>query len=203
MTLQNRVTPFGEIVADPARGTLMGNRGGRIHDPATRELGNRRWASRAWIACVLEFKERHRPVMGEGYTELFFLDEVTALAAGHRPCYECRRQDAKAFAVAWAAAHGLPSPPRAGVMDVVLHAERRADRETAASDLPDGAMVTDSSTPFAMRSGRLMPWNPDGYGEPVPATQSMELLTPPAIVKVLASGYRPRWHPSAGWPVAA
>jgi len=97
MPLQNRVTPFGELIVTPARGTLMGNRGGRMHaDHKT--LGSRRWASRQWICCVLAFKGRHRQVWGEGSTELFFLDEVTALAAGHRPCFECRREDAERFA---------------------------------------------------------------------------------------------------------
>ncbi len=92
MPLQNRVLPDGQIVAHSARGAFMGNRGGRFHDPETRTLTTRRWASRQWIICVLDFKHRHREVMGHGYTELFFLDEVTALAAGHRPCFECRRQ---------------------------------------------------------------------------------------------------------------
>ena len=93
MPLQNRVTPFGDIIATPARGLFMGNRGGRIHDDA-RRLGRRRWASATWICCRLQFKDRHRAVWGESYTELFFLDEPTALAAGHRPCFECRRADA-------------------------------------------------------------------------------------------------------------
>jgi len=100
MPLQNRVTPFGDLVATPVRGTLMGNRGGRIHKD-DRVLGPRRWASRQWICCVLAFRGRHRRVWGDGYTELFFLDEPTALAAGHRPCFECRRQDAIAFAACW------------------------------------------------------------------------------------------------------
>ncbi len=96
MPLQNRVTPFGELAVTPARGTLMGNRGGRIHSDS-RTLGRRRWASRQWICCVLKFKNRQRDVWGRYYTELFFLDEVTAFAAGHRPCFECRRKDAEQF----------------------------------------------------------------------------------------------------------
>ena len=113
--LANRVDPSGAIQAVAARGTLMGNRGGRIHlaaDPETGEgprLGRRRWASRQWICCVLAFKGRRRQVMGPGYTELFFLDEATALAAGHRPCFECRRAEALAFAEAWADAAPLLS----------------------------------------------------------------------------------------------
>ena len=97
MTLQNRVTPFGDLTIAPARGLLMGNRGGRLHD-ARRQWGARRWASKQWICCKLDFNNRHRTVWGNSYSELFFLDEVTAFAAGHRPCFECRRKDALAFA---------------------------------------------------------------------------------------------------------
>ena len=122
MTLQNRVTPFGDIIATPARGLFMGNRGGRIHD-AARRLGRRRWASTQWICCRLHFKDRHRSVWAESYTELFFLDEPTALAAGHRPCFECRRADAMAFAAAWARGGARP---KAADMDRVLHRERLA-----------------------------------------------------------------------------
>ena len=106
MPLQNRVSPFGELFAASARGTLLGNRGGRIHRD-DRTLGKRRFASRQWICCVLEFKGRRRKVWGDSYTELFFLDEPTALAAGHRPCFECRRAEARAFADAWARGQDL------------------------------------------------------------------------------------------------
>ena len=106
MPLQNRVTPFGELVAVPARGTLFGNRGGRFHTDA-KTLSARRWASRQWICCMLDFKGRQRDVWGRFYTELFFLDEPTVLAAGHRPCFECRRKDAEKFAEQWRAAHRL------------------------------------------------------------------------------------------------
>src|SRR5262245_10377094 len=124
MPLQNRVTPTGEIIADPARGTLMGNRGGPLHRP-DQTLGARRWVSKAWICCRLEFKGRRRQVMSPGkYTELFFLDEATALAAGHRPCFECRRAEAEQFARLWAKVHGAHDRARAGDMDRVLHAER-------------------------------------------------------------------------------
>src|SRR5438034_9390541 len=123
MPLQNRVTPLGELVAVASRGLFMGNRGGRIHRN-DRTLGTRRWASRAWICCVTRFKGRHRTVWGHGYTELFFLDEPTALAAGHRPCFECRRRDALAFAEHWRQAFRLRARPSAGDMDERLHAER-------------------------------------------------------------------------------
>ena len=127
MPLQNRVTPFGELVAVPARGTLFGNRGGRFHTDA-RTLTARRWASRQWICCVLDFKGRQRDVWGRFYTELFFLDEPTALAAGHRPCFECRRKDAEAFAEYWRAARRLRRRPYAFEMDEVLHGERLRGR---------------------------------------------------------------------------
>src|SRR5262249_5883937 len=105
MPLQNRVTPFGALVATSARGTIYGNRGGRFHRD-DRTLGTRRWASRQWICCVLSFKGRRHEVWGRRYTALFFVDEVTALAAGHRPCFECRRAAATAFAEGWAQTKG-------------------------------------------------------------------------------------------------
>src|SRR5579862_8165650 len=129
MPLQNRVTPFGELVAVPARGTLFGNRGGRFHTDA-KTLTARRWASRQWICCVLDFKGRRRDVWGRFYTELFFLDEATALAAGHRPCFECRRKDAQAFAEAWRVATGAADPPSADEMDWVLHDQRCSGRSS-------------------------------------------------------------------------
>src|SRR5688572_8436312 len=123
MPLQNRVDPFGELIATPARGLFMGNRGGRIHTNE-QTLTSRRWASRQWICCVLDFKGRQRDVWGRYYTELFFLDEPTALAAGHRPCFECRRKDAIAFAECWQRAANLEASPLAPEMDKVLHAQR-------------------------------------------------------------------------------
>jgi hypothetical protein len=143
--LQNRVTPFGKLIATPVRGLFMGNRGGRFHTDA--KTLARRWASRQWICCVLDFKGRHRDVWGRFYTELFFLDEVTALAAGHRPCFECRRSDAERFAETWRRAQGLRARPSAGDMDQVLHRERldgRAKRlhRRDIGDLPDGAFVS-------------------------------------------------------------
>src|SRR5215510_5847359 len=128
MPLQNRVTPEGEIIATRHRGLMMGNRGGAFHLP-DKTLAPRRWATRQWIACVLEFKGRHREVMQPNrYTELFFLDEATALAAGHRPCFECRRADAERFADLWAKIQNGDERARAPAMDEVLHAER-VDRD--------------------------------------------------------------------------
>jgi hypothetical protein len=201
MALQNRVDPFGALIATPARGTLFGNRGGRFHRD-DRTLGRRRWASRQWICCVLAFKQRHHHVWGRGYTDLFFLDEVTALAAGHRPCFECRRADAQAFAVAWARA-GRSEIPRAPQMDVVLQAERldgRAKRQHRMrfDDLPDGAFVALDDAAFAVRGRTLLRWSPSGYADTRARPRgTADVLTPPSIVAVLRAGYRPRWHPSA------
>jgi hypothetical protein len=199
--LPNRVDPFGRFVAHPARGFLMGNRGGRLHDPATRQLGRRRWTSKVWIACALDFRGRRRSVWGEGYTELFFCDEVTALAAGHRPCFECRRADAHAFRDALRA-QGLPAA-KAGDIDTRLHAERLSPRKAFAADaLPDGTMVSpDGVTAFALRGDRALPWSPAGYGTPISRPRGMViLLTPPTSVAALAAGYPPAWHPSAVAP---
>ena len=204
--LPSRVDPFGNLFADSSRGLFFGNRGGRFHRD-DRTLGLRRWVSRTWICCRLEFKGRHRNVWGKSYTELFFLDEPTAFAAGHRPCFECRRADAKAFAAAFAAGHGLSAVPRAPEMDRVLHAERLEGRgkrrhRLAIDDLPDGAMFAFADEPgtiFAMRSAWLLPWGPTGYGAPRPRPRGLvvDVLTPPGLLAALRAGYRPSWHPTA------
>ncbi|PSC04573.1 hypothetical protein SLNSH_12380 [Alsobacter soli] len=204
MPLQNRVLPDGSIVADPSRGTLMGNRGGRIHDPATRTLGRSRWTSQAWICCELAFKDRLRPVFGSGYTELFFCDEVTALAAGHRPCVECRRKDAHAYRDAAVRGLGLGETPLFPLLDRRLHAERldgRAKRihALAAEALPDGAMLRDRAGRFlALTGDRALVWSPAGYvgAEPRPSG-NVDVLTPPTTLAALGANFRPRWHPSA------
>jgi hypothetical protein len=182
----------------------MGNRGGCFHDPARRQLTRRRWASRQWIACVLDFKDRHRDVWSGGYTELFFLDEVTALAAGHRPCFECRRADATTFAERFAGGHDPASRPSAPDMDRTLHAERldgRAKRRYGAdiAALPDGTVIETDGTAFAVRGDVLLGWTPEGYAPCLnrPARGEVPVLTPPSIVAALAAGYRPLWHPSA------
>jgi hypothetical protein len=194
MPLQNRVDPFGAIIATPARGMLMGNRGGRIHDPATRTLLRRRWASRQWICCVTEFKGRHRMVMGKGYTELFFLDEVTALAAGHRPCFECRRASARRFA-------DLHAPgTHAGELDRLAHAERIGPRRPVAhGQLPDGVMVAVGDEAYALREGRYLRWSPFGYVDAVPVDgmPAAVLLTSRVFLGILGRGYSPVWHDSA------
>lgn len=201
--LQNRVDPFGELVATPARGLFLGNRGGRFHTD-DRKLTKRRWASRQWICCVLDFKNRQRDVWGRYYTELFFLDEVTALAAGHRPCFECRRKEAEAFAGAWQQAFKLRQRPRADAMDLVLHGERlegRAKRRYRCNidDLPDGAFVMLEEGAWAVRGDTLLRWTPTGYDASKQRLRgvTVDVLTPPAIIGALAAGYRPHWHPSA------
>ncbi|MFN0154784.1 MAG: hypothetical protein ACKVUT_10425 [Gaiella sp.] len=199
--LQNRVAPDGELVATAQRGTLLGNRGGRFHDPVAKTLlGRRRHVSRAWIACELAFKGWHAEVWGLGYTHLFFLDEVTALAAGHRPCYECRRRDAVAFAAAVAAGSALSPPPRAGALDLLLHEERRRGAHPREWDsLPDGAMVRLDDGFAAVAGDRLLRWSFGGYeatGQR-PGRGPAWVLTPPTVLLALGNGYRPRWHPSA------
>jgi hypothetical protein len=201
MPLPNRVDPFGDLFATPARGTLFGNRGGKFHrDDKT--LGSRRWVSRQWICCVLEFKGRQRNVWGHYYTELFFLDEVTAFAAGHRPCFECRRQDAERFAVLFS---GKKQRASADAMDRVLHAERlngkaKRTHRRSLDQLPDGAMVALDGGVFAVRNKHLLPWTPSGYSasKPRPRNLEVDVLTPPSILSVLGRGYAPLWHPSAG-----
>ncbi|MCA0318679.1 MAG: hypothetical protein LCH88_11495 [Proteobacteria bacterium] len=203
MPLPNRVDPFGAIAAVPERGLMYGNRGGRFHRD-DRTIGEKPWASRQWICCVLSFKGRRRaPLMGRGFTELFFLDEVTALASGHRPCFECRRADATRFAAAWARAKGLPAPPKAPEMDVVLQAERldgRAKRNHPAyvEDLPDGAMIARDGRAWAVRGDALLPWSYGGYGRPERrGAGPAQTLTPPAMIAVLREGFVPIWHGSS------
>jgi hypothetical protein len=201
VALQNRVTPFGELIATPARGTMFGNRGGRFHRD-DRTLTQRRWASRQWICCVLQFKDRHHPVWRDRYTALFFLDEVTALSAGHRPCFECRRRDAKAFAEKWAQARG-GAIPHAPEMDVVLQKERLNDRdkrthEMLADESPDGAFIAIDGHAYVVRGAHLLRWNENGYvGKIARPSGTATVITPPSIVAVLKSGYLPQWHPSA------
>jgi hypothetical protein len=204
--LQNRVLPTGEIVADAARGRLMGNRG-CIHR-ADRTLGPGRWRTKMWISCVLDWRGRRRDVMPPGrWTALFFLDEVTALAAGHRPCGFCRRADHQWFGESWRAGCGLPSRPRASEMDTALHAERvdsrtrrKVTRAAVAGDLPDGVMICGPDSPGLWCNGALLPWSLQGYGAPVPvdAGSAVTLLTPPSIVAALRACYQPMVHPSAG-----
>jgi hypothetical protein len=202
MPLQNRVTPFGEIVAIAQRGLFTGNRG-IIHDPATKTLLNRRWATKTWLVCSCEYKARRRAVMAErSWTELFFLDEAVALAAGHRPCFACRRAAAERFRECWAAAHGGPLPS-VKAMDSVLHDERLDGGRKRVHPipgpleaLPDGAAVVAAGAAFVLHSGQAHRWTNEGYGRPERLRQADGLLTPPSILRVLGTGYRPVLHPS-------
>jgi len=202
MARRNRVTPEGAIVADPARGLFMGNRGS-LHDDSGRITAPFR--HRNWVCCLLEFKRRKRKLLQPGcYTELFFLDEAVALAAGHRPCAECRRADYNAFREAWAKATG--SKPSAKAMDAALHEARiiprlRAQRRHAGdlTELPDGTFIRWNKAPALILGDRLLPWAPSGYGPPVPrpASGRVTVLTPAPTVAVLKAGYLPALHASA------
>jgi hypothetical protein len=193
------MTPLGVPEATPHRGTLMGNRGCLVD---ARGALARPWQVERWITCVLAFRGRRRhPLMQPGrLTELFFLDEATALAAGHRPCAECRRADLTAFRAAWALVH--PADAEAGLpgLDRRLHRERTAAhrRRAPAAGLPDGAMVLLDARPWLVQGGALRAWSHAGYGERRAApAQPVPVLTAPSLVATLAAGWRPAPHPSA------
>ena len=197
MPLQNRVSPLGDLVATEARGLVYGNRG-CLHDDAGRI--RRRHATRRWIACRLEFRGRRRaPLMQPGrYTELFFLDEATAFAAGHRPCAECRRPDYDHLLA-------VLRERGADAIDARLHAERLDGRERRLhplpADLPDGAFVLRDGEPWLVRGGVLRRWTPAGYAERAPLRGDEALLTPPSLAELLRRGWDglvPLLHPSAG-----
>ena len=215
MARANRVSPLGELIATPARGLVYGNRG-CLHD----ELGRikRDHAGRRWIACRLEFRGRRRsPLLASGrYTELFFLDEVTALAAGHRPCAECRRGDYERLRIIWTALYGAPAG--AQEIDARLHAERlqaggyrgpgrpgngsRRLHDAALDELPDGAMILHDGRPWLVCAKRLLAWTPAGYAESRPRTAGgrAAVITPPSLLSLLRSGWAPLVplvHPSA------
>lgn len=211
MPLQNRVTPFNEIIAHPSRECrFMGNRG-KLHDE-DRQLGRARWKGDRWIICVLDFRGRWNPVMGDGYTRLFFLDEVTALAAGHRPCAECRHEAFNRYVAAWRTANRKPGA-RIGEIDKHLHAERveRATKrqityQEVIDDLPDGTFIAVPGWPrqaILICGDGLFPWSLRGYGIPHARSSGVyvNVLTPRSTVAVLAAGYRPYLHPRIDSPV--
>ncbi|MFH1345379.1 MAG: hypothetical protein ABIL01_29870 [Pseudomonadota bacterium] len=208
MPLQNRVTPTGDIIATPHRGLFTGNRG-IIHDPHTKTL-TRRWASPAWLTCVCEFRGRRREVMAtRSWTELFFLDEATALAAGHRPCFYCRRDDAVRFREAWEQGNGV-SRVLARDIDAVLHRERldRGRKRLHAlavplAELPDGAMLQAGTESYLVVQGRPLTWSSAGYRAASDAIWGPMLLTPPSTLRALGAGYVPVLHPSAVEAIAA
>jgi hypothetical protein len=207
MPLQNRVTPLGDLIADPARGLVYGNRG-CLHDDDGRI--RRGFNGRRWIACRLRFKDWHRhPLMQPGkFTELFFLDEATAFAAGHRPCALCRRADYRRFVEIWSALH--PDQVGADGIDGQLHEERfdrqrRTQRhhEATLDELPDAAFVLYEDAPHLVMGSRLLSWTAGGYRNRVarPLGVAAVTITPPSIVRVLQAGWDPDvplLHPSAG-----
>jgi hypothetical protein len=206
MPLRNRVTPLSELVADPARGLVYGNRG-CLHDPD----GDirRRYAGKRWIACRLQFRGwLRRPLLQPGrFTELFFLDEATAFAAGHRPCALCRREDYERLVAFWRELH--PAQAGADAIDAQLHAERldpdtRAQRHHGAplDDLPDGAFVLRDGDPWLVRGPDLLRWTPSGYAPrvPRPGREHATVITPPALLALLGTDWRPvvpLMHPTA------
>jgi hypothetical protein len=207
MPLQNRVTPLGELIADPGRGLVYGNRG-CLHDGTSRI--RRRYNGKRWIACQLQFRGWHRgPLLQPGrFTELFFLDEATAFAAGHRPCALCRREDYDRFGAIWCGLHA--GQAGADAIDAQLHAERVAPgtrgqlhHETFFDDLPDGAFVLEDGEPRLVLGGELLRWTPAGYADsrPRPTGGKAILITPPSLVSVLRAGWQPLvpfLHPSGG-----
>jgi hypothetical protein len=203
MPLQNRVLPTGEILAIPDRGMFVGNRG-IIHNSATKTLLRKRWSTDAWLTCVLEFRGRRRKVMQrQSWTELFFLDEATSFAAGHRPCFYCRREDANRFRAAWEKGNRT-GEVLAPDMDAVLHRERFASGKRlhplprALEKLPDGTMVQAGEESFLIAQGRAVLWSPSGYRAVKGAIGDAKLLTPPSTVRALTAGYRVVLHPSVG-----
>jgi hypothetical protein len=180
----------------------MGNRG--ILHNAQRSIVRDSQVKR-WIACRLEFRGRHRTVMTPGsWTELFFLDEATALAAGHRPCAECRNANYRAFQVAWRRAFP-DADVAADAMDAVLHQERRVrpwvkrTHNANADELADGAYVSVDGKAWLVRGDRLLEWSPEGYASrrARPHNTLLTLLTPPSILAVLRAGYAADVHPGA------
>jgi hypothetical protein len=202
VTLQNRVTPFGEIVAVAGRGTLMGNRG--ILHNAERSIV-RDWQVRRWIACRLEFRGRHRDVMQPGtWTELFFLDEAAALADGHRPCAECRNAAYRAFQRVWQSLYP-DQPASADAMDAILHTERRVQRfvkRTHLADiagLPNGTYISLEERAWMVLDDALLAWSADRYTHrsPRPGGGEVTVLTPASVVAALRAGYDAKLHPTA------
>jgi hypothetical protein len=198
--LQNRVDPKGEIIKTPARGAWLGNRG-QLHNSGKTII--RPFKHKAWIICLLQFKSRHREVMAPGlWTELFFFDEATAFAAGHRPCFECRREDAKRFKAAWLKGnpeYALPANVMIGKIDDVLQAERigpdnsKVTFEANINGLPDGAFIVLNSEAYLLAGGGIYKWSPDGYGDAMlPESETVCVLTPRSVLNAFKNGYTPQ-----------
>ncbi len=213
MPLQNRVAPDGSLHANEMRGMFTGNRG-IIHDPQTRQLSGRQWTTRSWLVCSCQWKDWKRKVWGlnyknragemrPGWSELFFLDETTALAAGHRPCFTCRKQAATKFR------HACEPVETLKALDGQLHLERRLSSKTGAqglsaidlSGLPDGTIVEAGGSFFAIKEGRALKWSFAGYALPIDLGELVKypvsLVTPKLTVNALRAGFKPAWHASA------
>ena len=205
MPLQNRVDPYGTFLRTPARGTFMGNRGGALHDDQ-REIV-RAYTSRRWITCLLEFKGRRRSVMTPGrYTELFFLDEAVAFAAGHRPCAECRRERFNAFKEAWSKRRGVDHGRRLGAddLDAELHSaridreRRKVTYEAKLDSLPNGCFVQVDGSAYLVWDDALALWTPERYAKKIPRASgaAVKVLTPRPAVECFRQGYGPEMHDS-------
>lgn len=204
MPLQNRVDPFGNLIRTAARGAMMGNRGGALHN-ADREIV-RSYKSRRWITCVLEFRGRHRIVMSPNrYTELFFLDEAAAFAAGHRPCAECRRERYNAFREAWRCQNKQSRPRFADEIDLELHSARidkernKVTHQAALRLLPDGCFAQIEGSACLVLGDALLLWKPEGYArrDARPKDAIVTVLTPEPIVGCFRHGYSPEINETA------
>jgi hypothetical protein len=201
--MQNRVDPLGNIINTKARGAWMGNRG-QLHDDTKEIL--RPFKLKAWLICVLQFKGRHRKIMAPGlYTELFFFDEATAFAAGHRPCCECRRQDHYRFKMFWLKGnpeHGFKDNIPIKSIDEIIHSERinrRGNKITwldNIDNLPGGTFIFINSEPYLVASRQLFHWTPEGYDQrlPIPINETVTVLTPRSVVNAFSAGYLPQMN---------
>lgn len=198
--LQNRVNPQGNIIVTKAHGAWLGNRG-QLHGATKTIL--RPFKHKAWIICVLQFKGRHRQIMAPNlWTELFFLDEATAFAAGHRPCFECRRQAADQFKAAWLKGnpeYGFNIKTSIGKIDEIIHAERidkghhKVTYPALAPDLPDGTFILINNEPHLLADNRIHHWTPFGYDGVLPVpTEAVTVLTPKSTVQAFKAGYKPQ-----------
>lgn len=207
MPLQNRVDPFGNLYAVQARGSLLGNRG-QLHDADKAIV--RAWKTKAWVTCTLEYGDIQRTIFSpDSYSELFFLDEATAFAAGHRPCASCRNKRYREFKAKWLAANPelvTGEKPSITAIDKALHSERilrgggKATFEAANETLPFGTIIEQDGTVYLIGEEQLLPWSFHGYGQPVSlpeAGTSVTVLTPASIVRLFQHGFRPQVHETA------
>ena len=198
--LQNRVNPLGEMIRTTARGAWLGNRG-VIHNEFQEII--RPYKIKAWITCVLQFRERHRDIMQrDRWTELFFLDEATSFSAGHRPCFQCRYKDHQRFKNYWLKGnpeYGFNINTPVSAIDKIIHSERIAsDRSKITyvdniANLPDGSFILHKEQPYLIREGLMYLWSPGGYSDGLPVAEKIEVivLTPRSMVRMFTAGYIP------------